>query len=167
MAPISFTIRGEPASKANSRKIVTVGAKFGLSEDGQRTRIGGRFAVVKSQKALTYARDFRAQLPQAAKLMLEGPIAVRITIWYASNRPDLDESLILDLLQPVYRKVAGAQKRVMTDKGVIVNDRQIVERHVLKRIDRANPRAEITITPIAEPGSADLFSTADPLDPFP
>ncbi len=52
-----------------------------------------------------------------------------LTIYYATRRPDLDESLILDLLQGVaYR-----------------NDRQVRERHVFWGLDKDNPRTEIEI----------------------
>jgi Holliday junction resolvase RusA-like endonuclease len=54
-----------------------------------------------------------------------------IHIYYASQRPDLDESLILDLLQGILYK----------------NDRQVRERHVYHFIDKLNPRTEIWIRP--------------------
>ena len=48
-------------------------------------------------------------------------------LYYASRRPDLDPSLILDALQGrVYR-----------------NDRAVREMHLYHRLDRENPRAEI------------------------
>ena len=52
-----------------------------------------------------------------------------MTIYYASRRPDLDESLILDLLQDV----------------AYTNDRQVKERHIYWGLDKANPRAEILV----------------------
>ena len=52
------------------------------------------------------------------------------TIYYASRRPDLDESLIMD----------GLQKA-----GILKNDRQIKEKHIYNRIDKVRPRAEIEI----------------------
>ena len=57
---------------------------------------------------------------------------MHITIFYASRRPDLDESLILDLLQGL----------------VYVNDRQVKERHTYWGLDPENPRAEIIIEQI-------------------
>jgi hypothetical protein len=44
MQTLSFTILGEPASKANSRRMVTV---------------RGRPMLIKSQKALSYAEGFQ------------------------------------------------------------------------------------------------------------
>jgi Holliday junction resolvase RusA-like endonuclease len=109
-------IEGEPASKANARQIVMFGT---------------RPAVIKSRKAREYARTAALQVPVREQL-LHGPLRATIRIWYASERPDLDESIVLDVLQGrVYR-----------------NDRQVRERHVYHGIDRARPRAEVTIEPL-------------------
>ena len=53
-------------------------------------------------------------------------------IYYASRRPDLDESLILDLLQGL----------------VYLNDRQVKERHVFWGLDKDKPRVEMIIEQI-------------------
>ena len=110
---LTLFIKGEPASKANSRRVV----KFGTMS-----------RLIKSQKALDYSEYFRQQITPITPLM-SGDIRMYITIYYASRRPDLDESLILDLLQGL----------------VYVNDRQVKERHTYWGLDRENPRAEITI----------------------
>ena len=110
---LTLFIRGEPASKANSRRVV----KFGTMS-----------RLIKSQKALDYSEVFRMQCPAITPLM-SGDIRMHITIYYASRRPDLDESLILDLLQGL----------------VYVNDRQVKERHTYWGLDPENPRAEIII----------------------
>jgi hypothetical protein len=122
MAEITLTILGEAASKANSRRAV---------------RIGKSSRIIKSAKALDYSKTFRAQLPEGVK-PLEQPCVAHITIWYASRRPDLDESLILDLLQV-------DEKKYKDTKGVILNDRQVREKHVYWRLDPANPRCEIQL----------------------
>lgn len=115
---LAFTILGEPASKANSRKMVT---------------IGGSSRLIKSAKALSYASAFKLQA-KVSKLhtLIEGDVCVYITIWYASRRPDLDESLILDLLQDVAYK----------------NDRQVKEKHIYWALDPLNPRCEIRVEPL-------------------
>lgn len=125
---IKLTILGEPASKANSRQLVT---------------IAKRPAFIKSAKARNYERDARLQIPASARLMLDGPLRATIRIFYATERPDLDESVILDVLQPQYERRDGA--RVMVAKGVYLNDRQVREKHIFHAIDRKNPRAEIEI----------------------
>lgn len=111
----SFTwiIKGEPASKANSRRVV---------------RIGGLSRLIKSQKALTYIDVFKAQA-RPLKALVEGDVRVSMIIHYASRRPDLDESLILDLLQGV----------------AYLNDRQVKEKHIYWALDKEDPRAEIIV----------------------
>lgn len=80
---------------------------------------------------------FREQLPVIDR-PLELPCVAHITIWYGSRRPDLDESLILDLLQV-------DPKKYKDNKGVILNDRQVREKHIYWRLDPANPRCEIKL----------------------
>ena len=78
-----FTILGEPASKANSRMLVT---------------IKGRPAFIKSKKARDYVKDFEKQCPKLDPLM-EGDVSVTMTIYYRTRRPDLDEAVVLDCMQ--------------------------------------------------------------------
>lgn len=135
MSQIKFTILGEPASKANSRQIVT---------------IADRPASIKSQKALNFERDALRQIPPIARQQLAGPISVTLKIFYASQRPDLDESIVLDVLQNRYKTIGkGAnKKRELIQKGVYVNDRQVREKHIYHAIDKANPRTEVVIEPL-------------------
>lgn len=79
----SFVVFGEPASKANSRKVV---------------RFGQRIAVIKSSKAREYVGAFKHQVKKMDELMT-GDLSVHIKIFYSSRRPDLDESVILDCMQ--------------------------------------------------------------------
>ena len=115
-----FTIEGEPASKANSRKIVT---------------IRGRPVSIKSDKARKYAAGF---LHQCKKLddLFEGDVSVEILIYYATRRPDLDESLILDCMQG----------------NVFINDRQVKQKHIYWGLDRDRPRTVIRVSAL-ETGS--------------
>lgn len=106
---IEFTIYGEPASKANSR------------------RWTGKF-FIKSEKALRYGKSFVEQCPQLDPLM-DGDLRVTIKIWYASRRPDLDASLIFDLMQG----------------KIYENDRAVKEQHLYWALDKENPRADITV----------------------
>ena len=115
---ISQIIFGEPASKANSRRVV---------------RYGGLSRLIKSKKALTYSDVFLQQCKQLPTLMT-GDLKITLHIWYASRRPDLDESLILDLLQG----------------RVYENDRQVKERHCYWHLDPENPRTFFTVEKIAE-----------------
>ena len=116
---IRLCILGEPASKGNSRQIV---------------KMGNRMRSIKSDKAIAYERgafpQVAAQCHRAGwKCRAIGPVRVTMTIYYASERPDLDESVVLDVMQ-------------MTVYG---NDRQVREKHVFHAIDKANPRTEILV----------------------
>lgn len=115
--PFEITVLGEPASKANSRRIAVV---------------NGSTRFIKSAKALRYLEDFQWQC-RALDPMFETDVGVDLTIYYASRRSDLDESLILDAMQNyVYR-----------------NDRQVKRKLVVWGLDPANPRTEIRVYPIS------------------
>lgn len=134
---IKLTILGEPASKANQRKLVT----FGRGENA-------RPALIKSDKARDYERSAILQIPHEAKQMLQGRLRMTLRIFYASERPDLDESIVLDVLQAKFKTDKRTKERELVRRGVYINDRQIRERHVYHAIDRTNPRAEIEIESI-------------------
>ena len=115
---LSQIIFGEPASKANSRRVV---------------HYGGMSRLIKSKKALSYSDVFKQQCGKLPTLMT-GDLRVTLHIFYASRRPDLDESLILDLMQGL----------------IYENDRQVKERHCYWGLDPDNPMAEIIIERIPE-----------------
>jgi Holliday junction resolvase RusA-like endonuclease len=120
MASWFATIFGETASKANSRKLVT---------------FGSRPASIKSKKAREWEASALAQLAskKPAKPIL-GELVLECTIYYATQRPDLDESLVMDVLQKA---------------GVVKNDRQFREKHVFHGIDKEEPRVEVAVYPKA------------------
>ena len=64
--------------------------------------------------------------------LLEGDVFVACKVWYRTRRPDLDVSLILDLLE----------------SKVYQNDRQVRRMFLDHGIDRDDPRAEIVVLPI-------------------
>jgi hypothetical protein len=130
---IAFTIIGEAASKANSRKIVT---------------IANHAASIKSAKARGFEKIGLYQIPMWARQRIEGPVSVTMRIYYASERPDLDESLVLDILQDRWARNKTTGKRDLVQAGVYRNDRQVREKHIFHGIDRADPRAEIVIEPM-------------------
>ncbi len=112
----SLVIIGEPASKANSRRLVS---------------IKGRMVPIKSKKALAYSKDFNNQCPVLENLY-EGDLAIAMKIFYQSKKPDLDESLVLDLLQgKVYK-----------------NDRAVKMKHIEWGLDREYPRSLIVLGPL-------------------
>jgi len=90
--------------------------------------VGGKPRFIKSSKALSYAEAFSLQVLKVEPLLVD-ELSVYMWIYYATQRPDLDESLILDLLQG----------------KIYINDRQVRERHVYHYIDKDNPRVEIYV----------------------
>lgn len=117
MNEMKFVVLGEPASKSNSRTLVC--------------RKGGKPRNIKSKKALSYVDNFILQVKSMNLPKIhEGDIIFKCWIYYASYKPDLDESLIMDCLQK---------------SGVIRNDRQIKEKHIYHGIDRKNPHVVIIL----------------------
>ena len=112
----SFIILGEPASKSNSRKIVN---------------FGKRMALIKSQKARNYEKMFADQCP-VLKNLIENDVKVELIIYYASRRPDLDESVILDCMQG----------------KIYVNDRQVKQKHIYWGLDKDRPRTHVRVSPL-------------------
>jgi Holliday junction resolvase RusA-like endonuclease len=155
---IRFTIIGECVSKANSRQLTPRKMR-----DEATGKLKTRVVSIKSDKALDYERAVLKQVPPAARVRLEGPVRIALRLWYASERPDLDESLLLDCLQDRWKTVKrkGGDERVLVHHGVYRNDRQIRQKHVYHAIDRTNPRADVLIEPIfAQQCKLDFF------DPF-
>lgn len=111
-----FIIYGEPASKANSRKIVYM---------------KGKPVSIKSDKARGYVKIFEQQCP-CLDVMFEEDVRVDMLIYYASRRPDLDESLILDCMQGRIYK----------------NDRQVKQKHIYWGLDKWTPRTVIRVSPV-------------------
>ena len=130
---IEFVVLGEPASKANSRQLV---------------HIKGKPAFIKSKKARDYSDKFTLQCPQLDPVM-EGDLKVSITIHYASRRPDLDESVILDCMQSIVRRDKKTKQVTVLRNNIYRNDRQVKEKHIKWALDRTNPRAEIRVETIA------------------
>tara|TARA_R110000803_G_scaffold194364_2_gene257431 strand:+ start:775 stop:1188 length:414 start_codon:yes stop_codon:yes gene_type:complete len=116
-------IYGEPASKANSRKIVL---------------FGKRPAIIKSQKARDYVVAFNKQCIALEELVTDD-VCVEMIIYYASRRPDLDESVILDCLQGFVYK----------------NDRQVKKKVIYWGLDREKPRSEIKVYLLNEDNGSD------------
>lgn len=115
MTRILYTVLGELASKSNSRQVV---------------KRGGLTRVIKSEKALQYEQDFMKQVGRPTS-PLQGDVVLTVWAYYASRRPDLDESLLMDCIQR---------------RGILENDRQIKEKHVYWGLDPKRPRVTFEIT---------------------
>jgi predicted N-formylglutamate amidohydrolase len=119
MAAFTFTLDGQLASKSNTRKLVT----------HRRT---GRPMLIKSDRARRVIPLFCDQLGIlfGRRPPITGMLSLTARIFYDSNRPDLDESLLMDILQMAH---------------VITNDRQIIHKAITKGIDPKRPRVECQI----------------------
>jgi len=105
---IEIWISGWPPSMKNSREIVT------------NPRTGNPFSI-KSPQARQWWNDALRQITGDKKLCWgrhSDPLRVTCHVWYRNKRPDLDCSIVLDLLQAA---------------GVISNDRHVYEFHQFKR----------------------------------
>lgn len=148
---VSFVILGEPVSHKNGYHVVT---------------IRDHAAIVKSKEAIDYEHAFLPQIPPVARVRFEGPVYVEMTLYYTTERKDLDESLVLDLMQdrwaaPSKTSKGSKRTRFLCQAGVYRNDRQVRDKRIRHAIDRANPRAEITVKPLtAQQAALDLPSEA-------
>lgn len=117
-----FKIDGELCSKSNSRRLVA---------RGKHPRI------IKSQKALDYEYSSSLQIQKQLgnHRTFQGYIGLEVHVWYASRRPDLDISLIQDILEK---------------NGVYKNDRQVAEIKACKYLDKHNPRVVVKIWELDE-----------------
>lgn len=134
---VSLTILGQPASKANSRQI-------GLIGKGDKRRP----MVRKSDAALAYEDGALRQVPSKARVRMTGPVRVTMRVFYASELPDLDESVILDVLQDRAKRDKTTGERYLLHAGVYRNDRQVRQKVVVHHVDKDNPRAEIVVEPL-------------------
>lgn len=117
----SAVIRGELASAKNSRDLVPRKSKGGKPY----------MASIKSAKAQAWVAGAVPQMRKPRE-PIAAPVVLTATCFYGSQRPDLDEALLMDALQ------LGR---------VIVNDRQIRTKHVYWGLDPANPRVEVALSP--------------------
>lgn len=110
------TILGKLPSKSNCYKIVTI----------------GRHASLAKQKVLKdYEKTFYMQCG-IRDLNIEGYFKLNVDVYHENMRPDLDNGfkILLDCLQSC---------------KTIKNDRQCVEIHARKLVDKLNPRIEFTL----------------------
>lgn len=114
---ITFTIHGQAASKGNLPMLIP-------------GKGGRRAGMVPSKEAQRFKRDCARFTP-----ILDEPLVcdvkVTLSIFYQNRRSDLDGSLVYDCMQ----------------KKVIVNDRQVKEKHEIWGLDPDHPRVEVTVEP--------------------
>jgi len=90
----------------------------------------GKGRVYKSSEVKQYEADFAKQWVRTDTI--EGYFELTAIVYFRSDRSDLDGALkcTLDMLQKV---------------GAIKNDNKCIKLHFEKRIDKANPRIELTL----------------------
>lgn len=112
-------IYGDLPSKSNSYKIILV---------------AGYHKLGKTKAVKEYEKKFFMQCSLRGE-MITGKFALYVDVYNSSDRKDLDNSfkLLLDCLQ---------------ECKVIKNDRNCVEIHARKLIDKQNPRVEFTLTEV-------------------
>jgi hypothetical protein len=130
---VRFTVLGECASMKNSRRIVT-------------SRATGKPMSIKSAKSMSFFHSAALQIPNLPQ-PFETPVKVTMTIYYASERPDLDESVLLDAMQST--TVGVGKQKIIVRSAVFTNDRLVRWKDIRHGIDAKNPRAEIVVETLA------------------
>ena len=112
-------IYGQPPSKANQYKIIT---------------LGGHGSLAKTTALKQYEEKFYLMCKYRNR-NIQGFFELYIDVYFSSNQPDLDNSLkcVLDCLQ---------------NCKAIKNDRNCVKIVANKFIDKTNPRIEFTIVEV-------------------
>lgn len=115
-----ITIRGNVPSKSNSYRIITFNGKHKLG---------------KSTALLVYERAFFMQSGKYRDLRIKGLFEFYCRVYYNSLRPDLDNSLKVQLDCLQYCRA-------------IENDNKCIKVEAAKFIDKKDPRVEIRIVEI-------------------
>lgn len=122
---IELKISGELCSKSNSRRIVN---------------FGGHPKIIKSAKALAYEQSALMQIKTQLRahrefITMKNYVCIEVHSWYGSRRPDLDVSLLQDILEKA---------------GVYENDRQVAEIHAYKYRNVKDPKVIVRIHELTE-----------------
>jgi len=113
-----MTIFGQLPSLKNRRRLIP----------GKGNR---RPMIIKSKDAMDYEQAFLMAIPQRMRVGYDGPVSVKVRVWYQSRRSDLSTELLLDLLQK---------------SGIILNDRQVHHIESFKGLDKESPRLHFTVS---------------------
>lgn len=114
------TIYGNPPSKSNCYKIIT---------------IHNHGSLAKTAALRKYENDFYIQCNQYRNKNIKGYFELEVKVYYPSQRSDLDNSMkcLLDCLQKV---------------KAIENDNKLVKIVAEKYLDKLNPRIEFKLIEI-------------------
>jgi len=100
-------------------------------------KFGKRSALIKNEKARLFLKA-DAKTNDFGPLPITGPVQLTCRLYYSSRRPDLDPAMVMDWLQA---------------HSIILNDRQVVDLHATKFLDKERPRVEWSVRQIPEPVS--------------
>jgi len=108
-----------------------------VSMKNGRQMIWSQKKIIKSKKALEFEDNVLLQIG-ANRIPFEGRVGMWATVWYKNPLSDLDVELLKDILQaPKPPRMKGA--------NVIKDDNQICEMHVMKKLDKKNPRIDVEL----------------------
>ena len=136
--PAKFVIHGQPATKKNSPVLVQ-----------------GRAVVLPSKAYRAYEKHFRQQLlSMRAKGLphFNGPVQLTAHYYLQDRRayPDLNGLIqaTQDILSDDYTRIGG--RRSLAYRWILADDRLVksLDGCKIAGIDKSDPRAEITITPL-------------------
>jgi len=111
------TILGQAPSKSNCYRIITT---------------NGHGSLTKTGKLASYEKSFYLQCNVYRGKLIKGLFALKINVFNATQKPDLDNvfKVVLDCLQSC---------------KAITNDRNCVKIEAEKFVDKLNPRIEFVI----------------------
>jgi Holliday junction resolvase RusA-like endonuclease len=127
----------------------------GLPQPKQRPRVDGRNGrIYTPKKTGVFEQTLKVHAMRAIMLhrwppRFEGPVAVWLHVYFPDARP---------------RDIDNAAKSALDGANEVVwkDDSQVHELHVYRRIDRAKPRLEFRVEPLAQGGSHDDRDSAAP-----
>lgn len=134
-----LTLPGNMPRKSNNRDIIMM---------------AGKPASKKSDKALAWVEAAIKAVPVEARHGHPGPLLVIATCYYSSAQSDLSAELFMDALQTKYDMVGSGRKKsrrmhngkpVVAWPGVYRDDVQIWLLFLRKKLDKKNPRVEVSI----------------------
>lgn len=139
LPPFHFTIKGQPATKKNSSRM-----------------IAGRARLLPSKAYTEYCSKFHRQLMDMDKVMevphFRGPVALTCYYWLRdrAHYPDLIglEQATADIMSDTYKTVN--HKRQLQREWILSDDRIIKswDGSRIMGIDKMNPRVEIIVRPL-------------------
>ena len=144
-----LTLPGNMPRKSNSRDIIMM---------------GGKPASKKSDDAIAWVKGAMKAVNAEALHGYAGPLLVIATCHYSNERSDLSPELFMDALQTEYEMVGNGRRKkrlvlngkpVVAWPGVYRDDVQIWSLVIRKKLDKKNPRVEVSIFACDPPSASE------------